>query len=148
MPARRRCCCSAKAGLPVANLREFIAYAEQHKAGMTYGSAGVGSISHYACVVLLSALKLNITHVPYRGVAPAMNDLMGGHIDFMCDQTTTALPQIAGGKIKALAVLSDQPLPQLPGVATRGEPGLRREPPLVERAVRAEGDAAARHWPA
>ena len=104
----------AKAALPVSNLEEFIAYAEKNKADMTYGSAGVGSISHYACVVLLSALKLNITHVPYRGVAPAMNDLMGGHIDFMCDQTTTALPQIAGGKIKALAVLSDQPLPQLP----------------------------------
>ncbi len=80
----------AKASLPVSNLKEFIAYAEKNKAGMTYGSAGVGSISHYACVVLLSALKLNITHVPYRGVAPAMNDLMGGHIDFMCDQTTRA----------------------------------------------------------
>lgn len=113
----------AKTGLPVSNLKEFIAYAEKNKAGMTYGSAGVGSISHYGCVVLLSALKLNITHVPYRGVAPAMNDLMGGHIDFMCDQTTTALPQIAGGKIKALAVLSDQPLPQLPDVATAASQG-------------------------
>jgi len=113
----------AKASLPVSNLKEFIAYAEANKAGMTYGSAGVGSISHYACVVLLSALKQNITHVPYRGVAPAMNDLMGGHIDFMCDQTTTALPQIAGGKIKALAVLSDKPLPQLPGIATAASAG-------------------------
>ncbi len=113
----------AKAALPVSNLKEFVAYAEKNKAQMTYGSAGVGSISHYACVVLLSALKQNITHVPYRGVAPAMNDLMGGHIDFMCDQTTTALPQIAGGKIKALAVLSDRPLPQLPGVATAASDG-------------------------
>lgn len=113
----------AKASLPVSNLKEFTVYAEANKAGMTYGSAGVGSISHYACVVLLSALKQNITHVPYRGVAPAMNDLMGGHIDFMCDQTTTALPQIAGGKIKALAVLSDKPLPQLPGVATAASAG-------------------------
>lgn len=113
----------AKAALPVSNLKEFIAYVDRNKARMTYGSAGVGSISHYACVVLLSALKQNITHVPYRGVAPAMNDLMGGHIDFMCDQTTTALPQIAGGKIKALAVLSDQPLPQLPGVATAASQG-------------------------
>lgn len=113
----------AKAALPVSNLKEFVAYAEANKAGMTYGSAGVGSISHYACVVLLSTLKQNITHVPYRGVAPAMNDLMGGHIDFMCDQSTTALPQIAGGKIKALAVLSDKPLPQLPGVATAASAG-------------------------
>lgn len=114
---------AAKASLPVSNLKEFIAYAEANKAGMTYGSAGVGSISHYACVVLLSALKQNITHVPYRGVAPAMNDLMGGHIDFMCDQTTTALPQIAGGKIKALAVLSDKPLPQLSGIPTAASAG-------------------------
>jgi tripartite-type tricarboxylate transporter receptor subunit TctC len=113
----------AKAGLPVSNLKDFVAYAEANKASMTYGSAGVGSISHYACVVLLSALKQNITHVPYRGVAPAMNDLMGGHIDFMCDQSTTALPQIAGGKIKALAVLSDQPLAQLPGIATAASAG-------------------------
>ena len=113
----------AKAALPVSNLKEFVAYAEKNKAQMTYGSAGVGSISHYACVVLLSALKQNVTHVPYRGVAPAMNDLMGGHIDFMCDQTTTALPQIAGGKIKALAVLSDRPLLQLPGVATAASDG-------------------------
>ena len=64
----------------------------------TYGSAGVGSISHFGCVMLLSALKQNVTHVPYNGVAPAMNDLMGGQIDFMCDQTTTALPQVAGGR--------------------------------------------------
>jgi tripartite-type tricarboxylate transporter receptor subunit TctC len=68
--------------------------------------------------MMLSALKLNIAHVPYRGVAPAMNDLMGGQVDFMCDQTTTALPQVAGGRIKALGVLSREPLKQLPGVAT------------------------------
>ena len=88
-----------------------IAYAEKNKAGMTYGSAGVGSISHYACVVLLSALKLNITHVPYRGVAPAMNDLMGGHIDFMCDQTTTALPQIPAGVPLARSSTRHSPKP-------------------------------------
>src|SRR5262249_9708160 len=64
-----------------------------------------------------------ITHVPYRGVAPAMNDLMGGHIDVMCDQSTTTLPQILGGKIKALAVLTDKALPQLPGVATAASAG-------------------------
>ena len=92
---------------------------------LTFGSAGVGSISHYACVLLLSNLKLNITHVPYRGVAPAMNDLMGGHVDFMCDQTTTALPQVLGGTIKAIAALSDQPLPQAPQVPTAGAAGYR-----------------------
>src|SRR5256885_16468237 len=65
-------------------------------------------LSHYGCVLLLSALGQSPTHVPYRGIAPAMNDLMGGQTDFMCDQTTTALPQIAGGRIKAIAVLGTQ----------------------------------------
>ena len=116
----------AKPGLPAANLRDFVTYARANREKLTYGSAGVGSISHYACVLLLSNLKLNITHVPYRGVAPAMNDLMGGHVDFMCDQTTTALPQVLGGTIKAIAALSDQPLPlapQIPTAAAAGYPG-------------------------
>lgn len=113
----------AKTAMTVANLKEFVAYVEANRAQMTYGSAGVGSISHYACVVLLSSLKLNVTHAPYRGVAPAMNDLMGGHIDFMCDQSTTALPQVAGGKIKAVSVLTDSKLPQLPELGTAASAG-------------------------
>lgn len=113
----------ARADLPAANLREFVAWAAKNKARASYGSAGVGSISHYGCVLLLSALGQNITHVPYKGVAPAMNDLMGGQTDFLCDQTTTALPQLAGGRIKAIAVLSNARLPQLPHVATAAEAG-------------------------
>ena len=117
----------AKLDLPASNLQDFVTYARANREKLTYGSAGVGSISHYACVLLLSNLKLNITHVPYRGVAPAMNDLMGGHVDFMCDQTTTALPQVLGGTIKAIAALSDRPLPQAPQVSTAaaaGYPGV------------------------
>ena len=108
----------ARPNLPAGNLTEFVAWLRNNPGKVSYGSAGVGSISHFACVMLLSALKLDVTHVPYRGVAPAMNDLMGGQIDFMCDQTTTALGQVAGGKIKALAVLSNARLPQLPQLAT------------------------------
>jgi tripartite-type tricarboxylate transporter receptor subunit TctC len=113
----------AKLDLPASNLQDFVTYARTNREKLTFGSAGVGSISHYACVLLLSNLKLNITHVPYRGVAPAMNDLMGGHVDFMCDQTTTALPQVLGGTVKAIAALSDQPLPQAPQVPTAGAAG-------------------------
>jgi tripartite-type tricarboxylate transporter receptor subunit TctC len=113
----------AKPSLPASNLAEFITYAEANHGKITFGSAGVGSISHFACVVLFSALKQNITHVPYRGVAPAMNDLMGGHIDVMCDQTTTALAQVSAGQIKALAVLTDQTLAQLPNLATAASAG-------------------------
>jgi tripartite-type tricarboxylate transporter receptor subunit TctC len=114
----------ARADLPANNLKEFVAWLGTSKAKASFGSAGVGSISHYGCVLLLSALKQNVAHIPYKGVAPAMNDLMGGQTDFMCDQTTTALPQVAGGKIKALAVLSSARLPQLPNVGTAAEAGL------------------------
>jgi tripartite-type tricarboxylate transporter receptor subunit TctC len=131
--------------LPASNLPEFVAYAGANRATATYGSAGVGSISHFACVILLSALKQNVTHVPYRGVAPAMNDLMGGHIDVMCDQSTTSLPQVAGGKVKALAVLTDRKLAQLPDVATASSFGYGDVNIRVERAVRAQGHVRPRH---
>jgi tripartite-type tricarboxylate transporter receptor subunit TctC len=113
----------ARSTLPVADLAEFVTYAKANLAKMTFGSAGIGSISHMSCVTLLSSLKLSVTHVPYRGVAPAMNDLIGDHTDFMCDQSTTSLPQITGGAIKAIAVLSGKRLPQLPNVATAASAG-------------------------
>ena len=108
----------ARAGLPAANLREFAAWLAKSGGKASYGSAGIGSISHFGCVMLLSAMKQNVMHVPYRGVAPAMNDLMAGQVDFMCDQSTTALAQAAGGRVKVIAVLGDRKLPQLPGVDT------------------------------
>ena len=113
----------ARANLPANNLKEFVAWLQANPKRASYASAGLGSISHFGCVMLLSALKQEVTHVPYKGVAPAMNDLMGGQTDFMCDQTTTALPQVAGGKIKAIAVISSQPLPQLPRVQTVAQAG-------------------------
>lgn len=113
----------ARADLPAANLREFVAWLSKNKDKASYGSAGVGSISHYGCVLLLSAIGQNTTHVPYKGVAPAVNDLMGGQTDFMCDQTTTALPQVVGGRIKAIAVLSGGRIPQLPSIGTAAEAG-------------------------
>jgi tripartite-type tricarboxylate transporter receptor subunit TctC len=112
-----------RANLPANNLQEFHGWLAANRDTASFGSAGVGSISHYGCVLLLASIQSNVTHVPYKGVAPAMNDLMGGQTDFMCDQTTTALPQIAGGKIKALAVLSSYRLPQLPNVGTAAEAG-------------------------
>jgi tripartite-type tricarboxylate transporter receptor subunit TctC len=108
----------ARADLPASSLQDFLAWLARDPKNASYASAGVGSISHFGCVMLLSALKRDVTHVPYRGVAPAMNDLMAGQVDFMCDQTTTALPQLAGGKIKAVAVLSRSRLAELPGVPT------------------------------
>ena len=114
----------ARANLPAGDLSQFVSWLASNKDKASYGSTGVGSISHYGCVLLLSSIGQKVTHVPYKGVAPAMNDLMGGQTDFMCDQTTTALPQIAGGRIKAIAVLSGTRLGQLPNTGTATEAGF------------------------
>lgn len=117
----------AKAALPANTFQEFVAYAKANTAKLSYGSAGAGSIAHMGCLLLMAELGTDITHVPYKGVAPAMNDLMGGQIDFMCDQTTTVVPQLKGGRIKALAVLTRENsavLPNVPTAASQGYPNL------------------------
>ena len=114
----------ANPSLPVANFAEFVAYARQNTAKLQYGSAGAGSISHLGCLVLMSELKTDIQHIPYKGVAPAMTDLIGGQVNFMCDQTTTALPQVKSGKLKLLAALVTLRVPVLPDTPTAAESGF------------------------
>ncbi|MBX6424406.1 MAG: tripartite tricarboxylate transporter substrate binding protein BugD [Variibacter sp.] len=110
--------------LPVNSFREFVAYAKANQAKMSYGSAGAGSATHLGCVVLNSALGTNITHVPYRGTGPAMQDLQAGRIDFLCEIITTAKPQIDGGTVKALAIMAPQRSPVLPNLPTAAEEGV------------------------
>lgn len=110
--------------LPVNNFKEFVAYAKANADKMTYGSAGAGSATHLACVVLDSAMGTKITHVPYRGTGPAMQDLQGGRIDFLCDIIATAKSQIDGGTVKGLAIMTKDRSPVLPNLATTGEQGL------------------------
>jgi tripartite-type tricarboxylate transporter receptor subunit TctC len=110
--------------LPVSSLPEFIAYAKANQAKMQFGSAGVGSPVHLACVLLNAALGVNITHIAYRGGAPAMQDLIGGRIDYWCPIETTALPPIEGNQVKAIAILTRSRSPSLPGLATAHEQGL------------------------
>jgi tripartite-type tricarboxylate transporter receptor subunit TctC len=111
--------------LPVNNLKEFIAYAKANESKMQYGSAGGGSATHIACVLLTQKIGApKITHVPYRGTALAMQDLIAGRIDFLCDITSTSLPQITNGRIKAIAVLKTTRSPVLPDVPTALEQGL------------------------
>ena len=114
----------ANPSLPVSNFAEFVAYARQNVAKLQYGSAGAGSISHLGCLVLMSELKTDIQHIPYKGVAPAMTDLIGGQVNFMCDQTTTALPQVKSGKLKLLAALVALRVPVLPDTPTAAESGF------------------------
>ena len=110
--------------LPVNTLSEFVAYAKANQGKMQYGSAGAGSGMHVCAVLLDAAMGTKITHVPYRGSAPAMQDLMGGRIDFVAEQISTALPQIQGGTVKAIATLGLERAPGLEQLATAQELGL------------------------
>ena len=109
--------------MPVSNFKEFVAYAKQNQAKMQYGSAGAGSATHLGCVVLNSAIGVDITHVPYRGTGPAMQDLQGGRIDYLCDIIATAKPQIDGGTVKGIAMMTKQRSPVLPNLPTALEQG-------------------------
>jgi tripartite-type tricarboxylate transporter receptor subunit TctC len=91
---------------------------------MQYGSAGLGSPIHLACVLLNAAIGVNVTHIPYRGGAPAMQDLIGGRIDYACPTATTAIPAIEGKQVKPIAILSESRSPALPTLASAHEQGL------------------------
>ncbi|MPZ59412.1 MAG: tripartite tricarboxylate transporter substrate binding protein BugD [Rhizobiales bacterium] len=111
--------------LPVNNMKEFVAYARKNESKMQYGSGGGGSATHIACVLLTSKIGApKITHVPYRGVALAIQDITAGRIDFLCDITSTAQPQIVGGRVKAIATLRKTRSPALPNVPTALEQGF------------------------
>jgi tripartite-type tricarboxylate transporter receptor subunit TctC len=109
---------------PAKTLSEFIAYAKKNHKTMQYGSAGIGSATHVSCVLLNYAIGVNITHVPYRGTGPALQDLLAGRIDYMCEVTSTGSPHVRANAIKALAILSPERNSALPGVATAHEQGL------------------------
>jgi len=113
----------ARKDLPVGNFKEFVAYAKAHQDKMQFGSAGTGSATHLGCVLMNYLLGVNITHIPYRGTGPAMQDLQGGRIDFLCDVMTTAKPPIDSGVVKGLAVFDTKRSPALPDVPTAAEQG-------------------------
>lgn len=114
----------ARTDFPADTLPAFIAYARSNAPKMQYGSAGAGSATHMTCVLLNAAIGINVTHVPYRGTGPAMQDLMGGRIDYICDVISTALPLIRSRSIKPIAMLSPQRSHVLPEVPTAQEQGL------------------------
>jgi tripartite-type tricarboxylate transporter receptor subunit TctC len=114
----------ARKDLPVANLREFIAYAKANGDKMQFGSAGAGSATHLGCALINGTAGITITHVPYRGGAPAMQDLVAGRIDYLCIDTPVAVPQIESGNVKAIAILSRTRSPSLPQLASAHEQGL------------------------
>jgi tripartite-type tricarboxylate transporter receptor subunit TctC len=110
--------------LPVNNLPEFIVYATANQAKMQFGSPGAGSSSHLACMLLNAAIGIDVTHVPYRGGAPAYQDLLAGRIDYLCPYSSTAISQIQSNAVRAIAILTKNRLPTLPNLASADEQGL------------------------
>jgi tripartite-type tricarboxylate transporter receptor subunit TctC len=114
----------ARKDFPANNLLEFIAYVKSNHAKMRYGSGGAGSASHLACMLLNAAVGVNVTHIPYRGAAPAMQDLIAGRIDYQCPDTPIAIPQIESMMVKPIAILTRDRSPSLPTLASAREQGL------------------------
>jgi tripartite-type tricarboxylate transporter receptor subunit TctC len=117
----------ARKNFPADDMQSFVSHTKQNASKMQYGSAGAGSATHLGCVLVNQELNTNVTHVPYPGTGPAMTDLMGGRVDFLCDIITTAKPQVEGGTVKAIAVLSKTRSPALPNVPTAVEQGTDLE---------------------
>jgi tripartite-type tricarboxylate transporter receptor subunit TctC len=109
--------------LEVSNFREFVAYAKAHQGGMLFGSAGSGSATHLGCMLLNNTIGVKTIHVPYPGTAPALQDLKGGRIDYMCDVITTAKAPIESGAAKGIAILDTKRSPALPNLPTAAEEG-------------------------
>jgi len=114
----------ARNDLPVSNLKDFVAYLKANPGKLHYGSAGSGSASHLACVLFNATVGANVTHVPYRGGPQAMADLVGGRIDYWCPLAASAVPQIEGKAVKAIAMMSKQRLGLLPMLPSAHEQGL------------------------
>ena len=117
----------ARKDMPVKDMKEFVAYAKANKDKMQFASAGTGSAIHLGCALMNMVTGLDIVHVPYRGANPAMQDLMSGRVDYLCDIITTAKPQIDSGAVKAIAILTRERSPVLPTVPTAIEQGFAVE---------------------
>jgi tripartite-type tricarboxylate transporter receptor subunit TctC len=114
----------ARKDMPVKDMKEFVAYAKANRDKMQYASAGTGSAIHLGCALMNMVAGIDVVHVPYRGANPAMQDLMGGRVDYLCDIITTAKPQIDAGTVKAIAILTKERSPVLPNVPTAIEQGF------------------------
>jgi len=114
----------ARKDFPAKDLREFVAYLRANGAAVKQAHGGIGASSHMACLLFTTSAGVQPTLVAYRGTGPAMNDLVGGHVDFFCEQAVSVAPQIAAGTIKAYAVSAAERLAILPNVPTAKEAGL------------------------
>lgn len=114
-----------KNAMPVKNIGEFLPYLKANASKITMANAGIGAASHLCGLLFMSALGTDLVTAPYKGTGPALADLMGGQVDLLCDQTTSTVPAIKAGKVRALAVTSPQRLGVLPDLPTLDEVGLK-----------------------
>ena len=115
----------AKKDFPAKDLKELIAYVKANKQKINLANAGLGAASHLCGMLFMSAIETDLTTIPYNGTGPAMNDLLGGQVDIMCDQTTNTTSQIKAEKIRVYGVTTKKRLASLPNVPTMDEAGLK-----------------------
>ncbi|MBN8942590.1 MAG: tripartite tricarboxylate transporter substrate binding protein BugD [Rhizobiales bacterium] len=114
----------SKLDLPTRSIADLLAYLKAKGRDVSLAHAGVGSGAHLCNMLLQSALKVKVNEIPYRGTGPAMNDLLAGQIDVLCDQTTNSMPQIQGERVRPYAVTSTERVAQLPNLPTLQQAGL------------------------
>jgi tripartite-type tricarboxylate transporter receptor subunit TctC len=115
----------ARHDFPPNNLKELISYVKANKDKVTYANAGIGAASHLCGMLFMTTIQTDLTTVPYKGTADVIKDLLGGQVDFTCDQTTNTTSQIKADKVKVYAVTTKQRLASLPNVPTADEAGLK-----------------------
>jgi tripartite-type tricarboxylate transporter receptor subunit TctC len=115
----------AKKATQASGFADFLTYIKANKDKVTYAQAGIGSASYLCGLLFMTTIDTQFTQVPYKGTGPAMNDLVGGQVDFMCDQTTNTVPQVKSGNVKAYGVTTASRVPSIPDMPTLAEQGLR-----------------------
>ena len=116
---------AARKDFPAKNMKEFVAYVQKNTENVKQAHGGIGASSHMACLLFNSELGLKPTLVAYRGTGPAVNDLAGGHVDFLCEQSVSVAEQVKGGTIKGYVVSASQRLAALPDIPSAKEAGIK-----------------------
>jgi tripartite-type tricarboxylate transporter receptor subunit TctC len=114
-----------KSALPAKDFKELLAYIKANKDKVNFAHAGIGAASQLCGMLFMTSIQTEILTVPYKGTGPAMNDLLGGQVDLLCDQTTNTTQQIKSGKVKAYGVTTLKRVPSLPEIPTLDEQGLK-----------------------
>lgn len=115
----------ARKDFPANNLQELQAYLKINKEKVSLANAGLGAVSHLCGLLFMSQLGVELNTIPYKGTGPAMNDLLGGQVDLLCDQTTQTVPMIKEGRVKVFGVTTLKRLSALPNVPTLDEQGMK-----------------------